>query len=479
MNQTSRPAPGQAPAHAAAQPSITSTESFRLLAQQADLYRVMVWAGLLMAFVVVTLVRHWLHGAVFANRLIFDATMVILLTGVAVQAGLGTALYRAHRAGVIIGWPYWRLSAVVDLGIPMLFLGLLSWHSPMGPVWALSAPAILLLPVVVLLSILRLRPGFTLSVGLIAAVFHMLLAVRAHWVENLPHNQWPVNLSYGVALLLTAVAGALVAAKVRVYVTTAADEAAARERVDRQLAAIQRDLSIARDIQAGLLPAQVPAFDGVTLAGMSRPADETGGDYYDWQQLPDGRLLVVLADVTGHGIGPALVMAVCRAYARASAAIISDPAPLMRRLNELLLADLPAGRFITLAVALLSPDGSVELVSAGHGPTLLCRAADAAITSFGGDGLPLGLMPDERYEPVARFTMHPGDVLLLLTDGFFEWQRQPDGEAFGIERLEQTLKANAARTPADLLTALDHAATTFAAGARQQDDVTAVVIKRG
>jgi serine phosphatase RsbU (regulator of sigma subunit) len=212
---------------------------------------------------------------------------------------------------------------------------------------------------------------------------------------------------------------------------------------------------------------------------MSRPADETGGDYYDWQQLPDGRLLVVLADVTGHGIGPALVMAVCRAYARASAAVISDPAPLMRRLNELLLADLPDGRFITLAIALLSPDGTVELVSAGHGPTLLYRAADAAITSFGGDGLPLGLMPDERYEPVARFTMHPGDVLLLLTDGFFEWQRHPDREAFGIERLEQTLKDHATRAPADLLTALDHAATTFAAGAKQQDDVTAVVIRRG
>lgn len=95
---------------------------------------------------------------------------------------------------------------------------------------------------------------------------------------------------------------------------------------------------------------------------MNRPADLTGGDYYDWQAMPDGKLAVALADVTGHGIGPALVMAVCRASARAAAPILPDPPALLQRLNDLLNDDLPDDRFITLVLALLDESGAAQLV---------------------------------------------------------------------------------------------------------------------
>jgi serine phosphatase RsbU (regulator of sigma subunit) len=224
---------------------------------------------------------------------------------------------------------------------------------------------------------------------------------------------------------------------------------------------------------------------------MNRPADLTGGDYYDWQELPDSRLAIVLADVTGHGIGPALVMAVCRAYARASAPIISDPAVLVARLNDLLHADLPSDRFITFAIAILSPDGRVELLSAGHGPTLLYRAATGDIQQFGGDGLPLGIAPGEVYGPTSSFRMEQGDALMMLTDGFFEWQRPSDGECFGIPRLCEAMigsirgqRAGDDGTSGDgvvaaaMIRSIDAAVTKFADGAPQADDMTAVVVRR-
>jgi serine phosphatase RsbU (regulator of sigma subunit) len=343
---------------------------------------------------------------------------------------------------------------------------------------ALAGPTLLTLPIVVLLSILRLKPWFTLWTGLAAAAFHWALTTRAVILLGAPEDALAVYYSYGALLALVAVAATFVAREVRHHVAEASDEAAARERLNHQMAAVHHDLTVARDIQAGLLPTAAPDFPDFDIAGMSRPADLTGGDYYDWQVLPDGRLITVLADVSGHGIGPAIVMAVCRAYARASASLLSEPAPLMRRINQLLHTDLPADRFITLVIAVLDPAGRVELLSAGHGPILLYRAQTGQITQFGGDGLPLGVSAAEEYEPAIDLAMKPGDVLLLVTDGFHEFARAGDGQLFGIPRLQAALTANAGHDAAAILRDLDQAVRTFAAGSPQLDDMTAIVIKR-
>src|SRR5262245_44882289 len=161
----------------------------------------------------------------------------------------------------------------------------------------------------------------------------------------------------------------------------------------QQLDKIERDLDIARQIQRGLLPTKVPDTPGFEIEGWSQAADQTGGDYFDWMELPDGGTLITLADVSGHGIGPALITAVCRAYMRA-AAVDTGMAleEVISRVNGLLQMDLPTGRFVTAAVGVLRPDASeMLLVSAGQAPLFFYRAASGTVENWAADDLPLGV----------------------------------------------------------------------------------------
>ena len=463
---------------ASANPSITSTESFLSRAQRSEQRRVWLWLGALVGVLIVTVVRRLAHGVVMSADVAFYPVIGVLVASILGQAGLLTVIRRANREMRLLPESLWRVSTALDLCTPMAVLAILALASPRGAVAALSGPSLLLVPMVVLTSVLRLRPKFTLFTGLAGAAFHWLLAAYAVRVGHVTSDWYPVLFSYGLILAFVAVAGMLVAREAKSHVREAAEEAAAHEQAARRVAVVEHDLSIARSIQLGLLPKGAPAFAGFDIAGMNRPAEQTGGDYYDWQELPDGRLVIVLADVTGHGIGPAIVMAVCRAYARASAAVIRDPAALMTRLNELLADDLPADRFITFALAMLQPDGKVELLSAGHGPTFLYRAADRSITQFEGDGMPLAVAASEVYGPTATFQMEDGDVLVMLTDGFFEWQRPQDGEAFGIDRLSAAVRTAVHGDAAAMIKSLDAAVLEFVQGSKQPDDMTVVVIRR-
>jgi serine phosphatase RsbU (regulator of sigma subunit) len=458
--------------------SITSSESFAARAQRSEAHRVLLWIGVLVGMVVLTVARRAVGGAVMSDGRVFLPYTGTLVVAIVCQLVLLARLRRANREGTLLpGW-LWRGSAIFDLAVACGLLVIAAFLSPRGPVPALSAPPLLMLPMVVLLSVMRLRPAFTLATGLAAAVIHLLLAVHAIVATDAAVATYPVYLAYSGILALTALAGWFVAREVRRHVLEAADEAAAHERAQRQVSGMRHDLNIAREIQLGLLPARPPELAGFDITGMNRPADQTGGDYYDWQALPDGRLAVVLADVSGHGIGPALVMAVCRAYARSTAPSAPDPAELLTRLNELLQGDLPADRFITFVVAVLDAHGSAHLISAGHGPTLLYRAVTREVEQFDGDGIPLGVIPGEIYGPTNVLTMEAGDVLVMLTDGFFEWSRPADAEHFGIPRLKETLSAVAGADAATILRTLDDTFARFCAGSSQSDDMTAIVIKR-
>jgi serine phosphatase RsbU (regulator of sigma subunit) len=215
------------------------------------------------------------------------------------------------------------------------------------------------------------------------------------------------------------------------------------------------------------------------IAGWSRAANATGGDYYDWQPLPDGRVLVSLADVSGHGVGPALVAAVCRAYARASvAANERELDRIVNRLNDLLVSDMPEGRFVTFAGVLLDQENhNAQMISAGHGPLFRCVESGGELIESGADGLPLGLMSDGGYEAGANFNLAPGDFLLLVTDGLFEWTNAAQ-EAFGLERLRAVIRSLAASPADELIPGLYRAAQEFAGGAEQGDDVSIVVVRR-
>jgi len=257
----------------------------------------------------------------------------------------------------------------------------------------------------------------------------------------------------------------------RAHIDRLANERAERER-------LEHDMDVARGIQQGLLPIVPPPIAGYDVAGWSRPAQETGGDYYDWQLLPDGRVALVVADVTGHGLGPALVTAFCRAYARAVFRNHSGLAEAMTELNGLLGSDLTDSRFITLAAAIVSPNKDEVLVlSAGHGPILHFVASTGVVESYPAHAMPLGVENEFHYDKPQKFTLKPGDVLALTTDGFFEWPNV-DGVMFGTHSLRRSLVRHADRGAGSIIDGMVRDVEAFAGISPQPDDLTAVVIKR-
>ncbi len=458
--------------------SITSSESFQARLLRSEVRRSSIMAALWLLMLAGIFWRRWRGDEVMTTNPMFFAAVGTFTAALFFQAWVYLDSLRCARRGCQRFRGSWTLGVVVDIVVPLVYLTFAHMYSPRAVEATLSGPVLLCLPLVTMISILRLRPVASFVTGFLGALGHMALVVWTIVETDMDAHRWPLYFTYPVILVLTALASALVASEARAYVGEAVQETLEAERRQRALATIEHDLTIARDIQRGLMPTGSPDLAGFEIVGMARPAQHAGGDYYDWQRLPDGRLVVALADVTGHGIGPAIVMAVCRAYARATAPAASDAAALLNRLNDLICPDLASsGRFITMVIAVVSPDGSIELISAGHGPTLLLRAATGEIESFSGDGIPLGIDASERYANLNMRHLEPGDALLMVTDGFFEWQRA-DGEQFGTARLERTLRGAVGQPAAKVIEAIDAAAKAFAADAPQGDDATVVVIRR-
>ena len=241
---------------------------------------------------------------------------------------------------------------------------------------------------------------------------------------------------------------------------------------------LQRDLNIARQIQQGLLPtapADVPGFD---VTGWNRPADETGGDCFDHLRLPGGQLALTLADATGHGIGPALIMTECRALFHALITVTPDLADVVARVNNLLAADLPDGKFVTAFFGLLSPaDHTLSWVSAGQAPLFQYHARSGQLLELQAGGIPVGIVADFPYDAPTRWMMEPGDFMLLVTDGFLECT-DAAGELFGSERLKAVIRAHSACSSADIIRGMTQAIEAFAGGLPQADDLTALVVRR-
>jgi phosphoserine phosphatase len=241
---------------------------------------------------------------------------------------------------------------------------------------------------------------------------------------------------------------------------------------------LEADLNIARDIQQGLLPKQAPDAAGFEIAGWNKPADQTGGDCYDFFNLDDGSVAITIADATGHGIGPALVIAECRALFRATISMSQDLAAIVGRINALLCNDLPDDRFVTAFFGVLSPaKHTLSYLSAGQGPLVRYDRATDEIVELRANALPLGIVPDLDTNQPDQFVMQPGDMMILVTDGFFEWTDAED-EQFGMARIHQVIRENRDRPSGEIIQALYQAVCSFAAGTPQDDDLTAVIIKR-
>lgn len=241
---------------------------------------------------------------------------------------------------------------------------------------------------------------------------------------------------------------------------------------------MERDLDIARDIQKALLPQEDAQVEGFDIAGWNKPADKTGGDCYDFLPLPDGALAVTIADATGHGIGPALMIAEWRALFRATISLSQDLSEITDRVNRLLCADLPEDRFVTACFGLLRPkEHTLSFLSAGQGPLIKYTRADDKIEQLGAHGLPLGIMPDVQWAQPDVFEMQPGDMMVLVTDGFFEWV-DAQREQFGMDRLVAVIREHRDSPSRDIILRLHEAVLAFVGDRPQDDDLTAVIIKR-
>jgi phosphoserine phosphatase len=245
---------------------------------------------------------------------------------------------------------------------------------------------------------------------------------------------------------------------------------------------LQRDLAIARDIQQNVLVRRLPRCPGYSLSVFNQPADATGGDIYDVVPLVDQGeatpLLLVVADATGHGIGPALNVTEFRAMLRLGLRLSADLETIMIHVNEQLAEDLPDNRFITAFLGVLDPLAhQVAYHAAGQGPLLHYRAAPRENVWHTPSTTPLGMFREIEVQAPPPIVMDPGDLLVLLTDGFYEY-RNSAGEEFGWARVGELVHAMHMRPVSEILAELLNALQAFAGSAPQVDDLTALLVKR-
>lgn len=241
--------------------------------------------------------------------------------------------------------------------------------------------------------------------------------------------------------------------------------------------AMEQAMGIAREIQRGLLPKSNPTLADFDIAGLSDPADQTGGDIYDFIALPDDKWLIVVADASGHGIGPALVITETRAMLRATSLEGADLARMLTTTNQLLSGELD-GRFVTCFIGLLNPSArTLTYASAGHGPIIFYNRRQDRFMQMSATGLPLGFLADTDYSEVATCSFEEGDFCAITTDGFFE-AAAPDGEFYGIGRLTSRLREDRDLDVERMLQNLYEETNAFLKGVPPQDDRTGVIVKR-
>ena len=249
----------------------------------------------------------------------------------------------------------------------------------------------------------------------------------------------------------------------------------------REREKMKQSLEMAMEIQQHLLPHGSPVIDGFDIAGKSIYCDETGGDYYDFIELAElgaGRLGIALGDVSGHGIGAALLMAAARGVLRSHAASHgANLGELFETLNRHLVRDTGEEQFMTLFYAVLdAKTKSLVWTSGGHDPALWLQNAGGEIQELPNTGIPLGILEDALYEQAGPIELRPGDIVLVGTDGIWE-ARNTDGEMFGKDRLRKILSDSGDRSAAEIHDMTVEAVHDFRQARPQEDDVTLVVIK--
>ena len=260
--------------------------------------------------------------------------------------------------------------------------------------------------------------------------------------------------------------------KIGHFVSVLKDVTEQRKRQEQEL-----QLRLASEVQQRFYQHQPPAFPGLEIAGAAYPADETGGDYFDFVPMPNNCLGIAVGDVTGHGFGSALVMAETRAYLRSFAKTETDVGTILTRVNDVLAEDLDGGRFVTMLLARLDPgSSSFTYASAGHVPGYLFDPTAKVEFTLESTGFPLGLFPHTEIPTSDPIDLDVGNLLVLLTDGITE-AMAPDESEFGIDRIFELIRTCHECSPSQIVENLYSNVRAYAAGAPQFDDITSVVCK--
>lgn len=250
-----------------------------------------------------------------------------------------------------------------------------------------------------------------------------------------------------------------------------------KSRLEHVVQANEEEMRLARDIQRNLLPSEESEIPGFSIAADSKAAEWTSGDYYDYIPLDDDRMLVVIADVSGHGAGPALLMAEARALLRSLALSQDDPGTILSLANQVIFDDVSDGRFITMFLARIdSSNAEFVFAAAGHSAYLVSANGTPSKT-FGSDCPPLGVLRAIPVETAGPVQMEAGDVLVVPTDGILETSNLR-GEQFGKKRTIESVKRERRRSAHQIVNALFSEVETFADYAPREDDNTVVIVKR-
>lgn len=406
-------------------------------------------------------------------------TPPVLATPARLVAGLGTRVRAFTQMLLESRGPYARAFENLILALIVLSIASIGLESIPGlPGWAvqaLRASEIVIVTVFTfeyLLRIVAARNAFAFIfsyqglIDLLAIAPFYLIGFDARWLRALR-----LLRLLRVLKLQTHVLERVVEERTREL----AEKNAALEKAQAQLEA---ELAVARSLQLAILPAAFPARPGCQGAARMIPATTMGGDFYDYIDLPDGQVGLVIADVSGHGVPAAFFMAVARTHLRDLAARHDDPGVCLAQTNDALCAQNPLDLFVTVFYCILDPkSGLLRYANGGHNPPYVRRAEGPVEPLDGAGGLVLGAMPGVQY-PTHTVQLLRGDRLVLYTDGVTE-ACNPTDELYGAHRLVDEVHVHGGGTSAALVERICQSVNNFAGSAPQSDDITLTVLTWG
>jgi sigma-B regulation protein RsbU (phosphoserine phosphatase) len=362
----------------------------------------------------------------------------------------------ARRWRKLALWSIGIFSVIGAVGMVELFLV----HSERATQRAIHLIAVVVIPVLMVLLFVGGRSA-TREQKILRAGFFIFLVFIVHTnlanIEAIPHGP---DLEFIGFVTFLGCLGYVAAART--------------QRNEEQLLTLNKELEIARGIQAGLLPEKSFSVAGLTAASRYIPATSVAGDFYDF--LPkDGGLGVLIADVSGHGVPAALSASMVKVAITAQRDWADDPARVLSGLNSILCGNLQ-GQFVTAGYLYLDPRrGALAYAGAGHPPLLAWRGREKRVEAMEENGLMLGIFPEGAYISMTA-ALEPGDRFVLYTDGIAE-APGVSGEEFGMDRFKSFLAEHAASSAQELCDALIKHVTAWSGSTREQhDDLTLIVV---